>query len=256
MLKASQSVLSRFLFFPTKTLAVYPSRLETPYEEVHFKNDEGAFLYGWFFSGMRTDRTFCYLHGNAGNVADRLDKILTLRKIGNVFIFDYRGYGVSEGTPSIAGVQKDSDAAYRWLTSAREKDLIPPEQVILFGESLGGALAVDLASREPIAAVVLESTFTSLRELAANLYPFVPSAIVPDVYRSHEAIRHLKSPVLVIHGTADELVPFSMGEALFQKAPHPKRFYEVKGALHKDCYLRGGKDYLQQIENFLNEAGL
>ncbi len=172
----------------------------------------------------------------------------------SLLIFDYRGYGGSEGAPTLEGVVQDTNAAYRWLTGGNVRT--PPEKIILFGESLGGALAVDLACREPVGGVILESTFTSLRDLAQKVYPFVPSRLVPDVYRSREIIRGLTAPLLVIHGTDDEIVPFSMGQALFGAAPHPKRFYAVPGAHHNDVPAVGGREYLRQIEEFLNAAGL
>lgn len=249
----SGALVAKFLFFPLKVIEYYPSRLEIPYEEVHLKNDEGQRLHGWFFPG-KTDRTLLYLHGNAGNIGDRLDKVQFLRRIGwSIFIFDYRGYGGSEGNPTIEGVQRDSDAAFRYLTAMRK---IPNEQIVLFGESLGGALAVDLAAREVVDSVILESTFTSLREIARNAYPFVPAAAIPDAYRSIDRIRHIKSPLLVIHGQDDEIIPFEMAKRLFEAAPHPKRFYAAEGAHHNDVYLVGRLEYLKTIREFLSETGL
>ncbi|MBI2082363.1 MAG: alpha/beta hydrolase [Deltaproteobacteria bacterium] len=247
---------TKLLFFPIKSISFYPSQMETPYEEVRFKNDEGLLLHGWFFPGTKPDRTLLFLHGNAGNIGDRLDHIKQLLKIGwNIFIFDYRGYGGSEGSPSIEGLQKDTDAAYRWLVSGKEGTKFLPEQIVVWGESLGGAYATDLATREPLRALILQSTFTSLHDIAQTHYPFIPKPIVPDIYRSIDKVRKIRSPLLVIHGTSDETVPFWMGKKLFESAPHPKRFYEVKEALHNNGYEIGKKEYLSQIEVFLNEAG-
>ncbi len=246
-------VLAKFIFFPTKVLALYPSQTEMPYEEVRLKNEEGQLLHGWFFPGKK-ERTLLYLHGNAGNIGDRLDKIRFLRRIGwSLFIVDYRGYGGSEGSPTVAGVLKDTDTAYLYLT---QKKKIPPEQVILFGESLGGAMAIDLASREPLGGMILESTFTSLRDMARFIFPIIPTAIAPDSLRSLSSIRRIKSPLLVIHGTKDETVPYEMGKRLFEAAPHPKRFYTVPGAMHNDAYVVGNLEYLKQIEEFLAGVGL
>ncbi len=248
------SLAAKFLFFPVKMIEFYPSDLEIPHEEVRLKTDDGLNLHGWFFPGKKPDRTLLYLHGNAGNIGDRLDKIQFLRRLGaNIFIFDYRGYGGSEGTPSIDGVLQDTDTAFRFLTQTKK---IPNEQIILFGESLGGALAVDLAHRETLAGVILESTFTTLREMAGAVYAFVPSLMVPDALRSLQLIRHIRAPLLIIHGEKDEIVPFEMAERLFQAAPHPKRLYKVVEGHHNDVYLAGKLEYLKAIEKFLSETGL
>jgi hypothetical protein len=247
---------TKLLFFPVKMISIYPSHYEMAFEEVRFRNDEGLLLHGWFFVGKKPDRTLLFLHGNAGNIGDRVPKIEVLRKIGwNIFIIDYRGYGGSEGSPSIEGLQRDADAAYLWLVTGRDESRIPPERIILWGESLGGVYATDIASREPVGGLILEGTFTSLRDIAAAHYPFVPKVLVPDLYRSIDRIRKIQSPVLILHGTEDETIPHAMGKRLFENAPHPKRFYAVPGAHHNDVY-QVGKEYLSQIEGCLNEAGL
>lgn len=242
-------LVAQYLFFPQKGIQFNPAQFQMPYEEVRLRNDDGQRLHGWFFPGTKA-QTLLYLHGNAGNISNRLDKIQFLRQIGwSLFIFDYRGYGDSEGSPSIEGVLKDSEAALRYLVRSRQ---IPTEQIILFGESLGGALATDLASREPFGGVILESNFTSLRDMAQSAYPFVPDLIVPDVYRSIEFIRQIKAPLLIIHGAQDHIIPVEMGKRLFKSAPHPKRFYSVPQASHNDVYVVGQREYLRQIEEFLD----
>jgi len=247
-------IVAKLLFFPTKMHEHHPSQVDTPCEEVFFKSSGDVMLHGWFFVGKKADRTLLYLHGNAGNIGDRVDKIQFLKKLGwNIFAFDYRGYGLSQGSPTIEGVLEDSRAALRYLT---EKIGIPNEQIVLFGESLGGAMAVDLAHTEPVAATILESTFTSLRDLSQEVYRFLPSGAAPDVYRSIDLIRHVKSPVLVIHGIEDEIVPFSMGKQLFDAAPHPKRLFAVPRAQHNDVYAVARGEYLKEIEEFLAAVGL
>lgn len=247
-----EGLAAKFLFFPTKVHQYHPSQMDGPMEDLFFDSTEGLRLHGWFFAGKRNDRTLVYFHGNAGNIGDRVEKIRFLQKIGwNVFAFDYRGYGMSQGSPSIEGVLDDGRAAMRFLT---EKIGIPNEQIILFGESLGGAVAVEIAAEEPVAAVILESTFTTLRDLAHSVYRFLPEAAVPDSYRSIDLIRRLKAPVLVIHGTEDEIVPFPMGKKLFESAPHPKRFFSVPNAHHNDVFEVAGKEYLGEIESFLAAA--
>ncbi len=253
----AESIASKFIFFPVKVIEFYPSQLEIPYQDVRFKNETGQTLHGWFFPGKKpekADHTLLYFHGNAGNIGDRLDKIQLLRKLGwNIFIFDYQGYGGSEGTPTIEGVLTDSMSAFQYLTETKK---IPNEQIVLFGESLGGAMAVDIANREIVGAVILESTFTSLAELAQHVYKILPDFAVPDVYRSVELIRHIKAPLLVIHGDEDEVVPFEMGKKLYDAAPHPKKFYAIPKAHHNDTYVVGKLDYLKEIEEFLAAAGV
>jgi fermentation-respiration switch protein FrsA (DUF1100 family) len=177
-----------------------------------------------------------------------------LKKLGwNIFAFDYRGYGLSQGSPTLEGVVEDSRTAFKYLT---EKIGLPNEQIVLFGESLGGAMAVDLAHAEPVAATILESTFTSLRDLSQEVYRFLPSGAAPDVYRSINLIREVKSPVLVIHGVEDEIVPFAMGKKLFDAAPHPKRLFAVPKARHNDVFEVAKDEYLKEIEEFLAAVGL
>lgn len=253
-MSVTESVVSKFLFFPTKVHQYHPSQIDGPVEDLFFDTSDGLRLHGWFFTGRRTDRTLLYFHGNAGNIGDRVEKIHFLLKMGwNVFAFDYRGYGMSQGSPTIDGVLDDGRSAFHYLT---EKIGIPRDQIVLFGESLGGAMAAEIAAEESVAAVILESTFTSLRELSQAVYRFLPEIATPDVYRSVDRIRHSKAPVLVIHGTEDEIVPFSMGKKLFESAPHPKRLFAVPGAQHNDVYEKAGKDYLKEIEEFLSITGL
>lgn len=238
----------KFIFFPSKLIEFRPSDLQIPHEEVRIHGEGRPTLHGWFFPGKKNFILY-YLHGNAGNIGDRLDKIQFLRRLGgSIFILDYRGYGESDGTPTIEGVLEDSHAGFRYLT---EQKKIPKEHIVLFGESLGGAMAVDVAAREKVGAVILESTFTSLRDLAKSAYPFVPSLTVPNAYRSVDAIKKIRSPLLVIHGENDEIVPIKMGKALYERAPQPKTLYVIPGARHNDTYVVGKWDYLKAMQTFL-----
>lgn len=252
----SAFLVSKLLFFPAKTLDQLPSHLDAPYEEVRIRNSEGLLLHGWYFPGQKTERTLLYLHGNAGNIGTRTDKLLFLRRVGwNILIIDYRGYGGSEGNPTIDGVIEDAKAAHDWLTQG-DNYQIPAERIILWGESLGGAIAAELAAQKKIGGLILQSTFTSLREIATDHYPWVPKNLVPDRFRTIETIRHLPCPLFIVHGSEDSTIPVSMGRHLFEAAPHPKRYYEIPGAQHNDDYLVGQKEYLSRIEEFLNDSGL
>jgi len=243
----------RLLFFPTRTIELYPGQWDLNFEEVMFGSADKIALHAWFMPGGSPNRTLIYYHGNAGNIGDRLPKLKRLHQIGmNIFIFDYRGYGGSEGQPSLEGVVEDSLAAYRYVLSRGDID---PNHIILYGESLGGALALQVAMQEKISGLILESTFTSLMDMKQASYPFVPNRMVPDMYRSIDLIRNVHEPILILHGTKDRTIPFRMGEQLFQAAPPPKRFLPIEGADHSDIYDMEPEQTLQQIEEFLAEIG-
>lgn len=251
--KLSRWVTERFLFFPEKTIEFYPGQWNLNFEELLFSSDDGMALHAWFLPGGAPNRTLIYYHGNAGNMGDRLPKIKQLHGIGmNIFIFDYRGYGGSEGLPSLQGVVTDSLAAYRYVLSREDID---PNHIILYGESLGGAMAVQVAAQEKFTGLILESTFTSLLDMKRSAYPFVPDLIVPNEYRSIDFIKEVHEPILILHGTADKTVPFEMGKRLYEAAPHPKRFVPVEGADHNDIIDLAPDQYVQSIEEFLVEIG-
>lgn len=248
-----QYLIERLIFFPEKVLEFIPSQLETPYEDIFFRSQDGTILHGWFFPWPGANRTLIYFHGNAGNISHRIDKVKALRKIGlNIFLFDYREYGGSEGKASITGVKKDAYAAYQYIA---KKEGVNPNHIILHGSSMGAALVAELATQEPVSAVILESAFPSLKEIAKVVYPLVPSTMVPDEFRAIDHVRALRAPLLVIHGMEDEIVPLKLGRKLWDAAPQPKRFYPLPGGHHNDLYMVGGERYLNEIEEFLRQVG-
>jgi fermentation-respiration switch protein FrsA (DUF1100 family) len=191
---------------------------------------------------------FC--HGNAGNVSHRLENVAHLLTAGfQVLLFDYRGYGHSTGQPSEKGLFEDAAAA--WSALDDRADASRPR--IIFGRSLGGAVAVDLASRVDADGLIIESTFTSIRSLARLFLP-LPLPDLPVKYDSLSKIGEISTPLLVVHGERDELVPFADGQALYEAAREPKSWFPIRGAGHNDTYVVGGKAYFSRLAAFA--AGL
>jgi hypothetical protein len=246
------------VFFPDPYLIGTPADLGLAFEEVWLEAEDAVRLHGWFVPGPETsdhkELLFLWFHGNAGNISHRLENLALLhQKVGcSIFIFDYREYGLSQGEVSKAGTFLDAEAAYRW---ACQKSKAGSEGLILFGRSLGSALAVHLAVRQPCLGVILEAAFTSSEEMRALYGPFLPP-VEPGavVYDSMGQIERLRAPVLFIHGSSDLIIPPAMGLALYEKAPEPKRFYLVEAAGHNDTYLTGGEAYFNVIRDFLSQC--
>jgi hypothetical protein len=189
---------------------------------------------------------FC--HGNGGNISHRLDKAARLRRTGvSLLFFDYRGYGLSEGAPSEQGTYQDAEAAYQWLLQRGAKG------VVFYGESLGCAVATEMARRHPEArGLILESPFTSTVAMAQLIFPRLPvSWILRYRYDNLAKIPGLRMPLLILHSPQDEIVPFAMGKRLFAAAPEPKRFVEMAGG-HNDGYIDFGERYAAEVKRFLD----
>jgi fermentation-respiration switch protein FrsA (DUF1100 family) len=242
----------RMIFFPAKVLEYTPADLGMAYEDVRIRTSDGVALHGWMVPSDGSDVTLLFFHGNAGNIGDRVDNVRKLHDIGiRVFILDYRGYGLSEGSPSEKGLYEDAQAAYAHLLSRPD---VNPERIAIFGRSLGGAVAVDLASRRPCWRLILESTFTSAADMAGHLLPFLPtSRLITERFDSASKIDRVRAPLLQFHGTQDEIVPYRLGEKLHALAPEPKEFVPIPGATHNDTYLVGGQAYFEKIRSFLTE---
>jgi fermentation-respiration switch protein FrsA (DUF1100 family) len=245
-----------FIFFPDRDLVGTPADLGLAYEDVHFTASDGVDLNGWFVPG-ESAITLLWLHGNAGNISHRLENLRMIRHWlrVSVFIFDYRGYGASAGSPSEAGTYRDAEAAMEYLRT--QQDVDPEENLVVFGRSLGAAVAVDLASRHRVRAVILESPFTSVRSMAQQIYPYLPIGMlirmVAARYDSLSKIKAVDSPVMVLHGDRDDTVPMENGLELFDAANEPKRFYAIEGAGHNDTYLVGGAPYFEALGSFIKD---
>ena len=250
-------VLDRyFIFFPERGLKATPEDIGLVYEDVFFSTPDGVKLHGWYVPA-ESDVTLLWFHGNAGNLSNRLEHMLLSHIIleVNIFIFDYRGYGLSEGAASESGTYVDGEAAVKYLRDYRGVDT--EEQLILYGHSLGGAVAVEIARRNPSRGLIVESTFTSVKDMAKSLYPYLPSSIVTSLmqaeYDSLSKIAGARAPVMVIHGDEDTTVPLAEGRALYEAARQPKRIYTVEGAAHNDVYAIGGERYFEAIRRFIDD---
>ncbi|HVS16061.1 MAG TPA: alpha/beta hydrolase [Thermoanaerobaculia bacterium] len=230
-----------------------PETYGVPARDVWFPSADGTRLHGWWMPTRRARGTVLYCHGNAGNITNRIGAYRLLQRARlNVFAFDYRGYGRSEGRPSEEGVMADARAAYDVLVS--ELDEVP-ERVLLFGHSLGGAIAIDCALHRRAVGLVTQSTFTDVREMARVRFPSVPLHLVArNQFRSLDKVHRLELPKLFIHGAADETIPIVLGRRLFERAAAPKEWYEVPHAGHNDVPRHGGLRYLWKIIGFAKRA--
>ncbi len=243
---------SFFVFFPEASFEATPNELNLQYEDVYFPTKDGEKLHGWFFPLDKESPIILFCHGNAGNISHRLENVeLLLDQKIQVLIFDYRGYGKSSGSPSEKGLYLDGLAAYDYLTKRRA---FMANNIILFGRSLGAAVAIEISLRREVRSLIIEGAFTSTKEMARTMALFYPfSYLMPAHYNNLEKIARIRRPKLVIHGTEDEIVPFLMGRRLFEAAKEPKYFFAVNGASHNDTFVAGGDKYAETIRKFADD---
>lgn len=241
---------NQFLYFPTRELIATPASYGLDAEELALTAEDGVSLHGWWIRG-RGQRAVLFFHGNAGNVADRLDraKIFNDRFGLDVFLVDYRGYGKSGGSPSEEGLYRDSRAVHAAALARGFR----PEDVLLFGESLGSAVAVQLALGRESGGVVLETPFLSVQAMARVHYPFVPSFLIRSRFDNEAKISAVAAPKLLLVAGRDEIVPPAQGRRLFELAAEPKTLFVIPGAGHNDTYTTGGEAYWAAWEGFLSK---
>ena len=239
----------QFLYHPKQQLSATPGQQGWTYEDVTFQTEDDEVLHGWWIPSSRERGTLLFLHGNAGNISGRIEVLEPFLQLGlSVLLFDYRGYGRSTGTPSEEGLYQDAEAAWHYLTRAQGRD---PSRVVLLGRSLGGGVATWLAGRTQPAALILESTFTSVFAMARKRFPLFPVRLLAKSrYDNLRRVAHLEVPLLVIHSPTDEVVPFSHGRRLYEAAALPKSFMEIKGAHHNGFSVTGAA-YREGIGSFL-----
>ncbi len=214
--------------------------------DVWMETADGVRLHGWWAPSPGAALATLYLHGNAGNLSHRGSHIRAIKAAGSsVLVVDYRGYGKSTGRPSEPGLYADAEAAYRYLTQRGAA----PETVVLHGESLGCAVAIELAARLPAAGLILEAPFTTAGDVAHRILPFLGPLVVRS-FRSIEKIAEVRAPVLVIHGEQDRVIDPEMGRELFELAPGPKTFWSVPSAGHNDIVETAGRDYVRRLRDF------
>ena len=242
-----------FLYFPASEIVMTPASIGLEFEEVNFRASDDVKLNGWYLEGQKDQPLVLFCHGNAGNISHRVENLRHLRELGySVFIFDYRGYGRSEGKANETGTYNDIRGALTWLKEQGWSE----QKMIYFGRSLGAAIALQLAIEQPPAGLILESPFTSIEAIGKELYPllWILAGWALDVrYDNIFKISQIKTPLLIFHGDRDEIIPQQMGKELFKRAPEPKQFYSISGAGHNDTYAVGGKEYWQQWRNFVQQ---
>lgn len=246
-----QERLVYFPELPSRRVEVTPASVGLAFEPVTLATEDGEILAGWFVPAPSPRGTVLYLHGNGGNIGHRVEVVRDFHELGlGVLIFDYRGYGASSGSPGEEGTYRDAVAAWRHLTETRR---IPAASIVLFGESLGGAIAAWLAERHAPGAVVLYAAFSSIADMARALYPFLPARLVARLgYDTRAALPHVACPVLIMHSSEDEIVPYAQGERLFAAAPGRKKLVALRGGhndalfVSRDVYRRALRDFLQE----------
>ncbi|MFA5119289.1 MAG: alpha/beta hydrolase [Candidatus Omnitrophota bacterium] len=238
----------RSVYFPEKEILASPSVIGLAYEDVSFKTRDGLILNAWFVPADNARNTILLCHGNGGNIGDRLDKIKLLHGLGeSVFIFDYRGYGLSEGKPSEKGLYLDAQAAYEYLMISRQ---VKESRIIVYGESLGSVAALELALKRRPAGIIVEGAFSNAVDMAKIIYPKLPSFLFRNKFDSMRKIVKVSSPVLFFHSRDDEVAPFALGEKLYNASSGSRRFVELSGG-HNDAFLESKNIYLKELAEFI-----
>lgn len=235
-----------------RALIASPAAVRLRYEVVSLRAEDGVKLHGWYIPADQPRGFLLFCHGNAGNISHCLYSLRLFHRLGlSILIFDYRGYGLSEGSPSDEGLHWDARAALRYL---REERQIPSERLFIFGRSLGGAIAAQLAAEHSAAALILDSTFTSAVDLAADLYPWLPARWLTRLrYDTLAALRQTRAPTLILHSRDDELITADHGRRLYQAANEPKEYVELRGP-HGLAQLKDATRYIQAVDGFIDDV--
>jgi uncharacterized protein len=238
------------LYHPTRELETTPEDHGMPYESVTLTTTDSVRIHGWWIPVANARGTLLFCHGNGGNISHRIESFRIFQRLGlDIFIFDYRGYGQSEGKPDEEGTYRDGEAAWRYLVEERRVD---PRRLVLFGRSLGGAIASYLAEHHGGAGLILESTFRSVPDLGQEMFPWLPvRALVTYEYNTADRLSRIAIPILVAHSPGDEMIPYSHGRRLYELAREPKQFLEMRGG-HNDGFIVSGKEYVAGLETFLS----
>ncbi len=244
---------NRMIFHPNPSVDATPQQAGLEFEDIFFTARDGVRLNGWFIPHPEARSTLVWFHGNAGNIGHRVENIKWLhdRVPVNIFIFDYRGYGRSQGFPSEKGTYLDGEAALELMRKKLGGD--GAQKLVFFGRSLGAAIAAEMATRFESQGLILESPFISIAEMARVLFPYLPiGPFLRTRYDVRATIKKIKVPLLVLHGDRDEIIPFEHGKLVFEAAPLPKRFFAITGAGHNDTVVVGGESYFEQLRQFID----
>ena len=240
----------QMIYFPMKEIESTPGKVGIKYEEVWLRTEDGTKINGWFVPNKNSRKVILFFHGNGGNISHRLDKIGFFCALpANVFIIDYHGYGRSEGSPSEENLYRDAEAAYQYLISEKK---FSPQQIVVYGSSLGGVVAVDLAVKEEIGALILQSTFTSAKDMAVRMNPLYrrPITWIRSDFDALGKIGKIKAPLLIIHSKQDEMIPYRMSLALFERASEPKGLLLLERGGHNDFIVT--PEYLKSLRDIIS----
>lgn len=243
---------SRLIYYPnipSREVVLTPADISLDYEPVTLVTEDKLNLDGWFVPAEAARGVILFFHGNAGNISHRLDSLKIFHALGySTFIFDYRGYGRSEGRTSEQGTYLDAKAAWRYLTEQRQ---IAEGEIIYFGRSLGASIAAYLATLHPPKGLIIESAFLSVAEFAADLYPIYPARLLTRLqYDTRKYLEMVDCPVLVVHSRDDEIIPYKHGQRLFDSANEPKQLLTIRGG-HNEGFLISGRSYQTGLAEFL-----
>jgi hypothetical protein len=239
----------RLVFCPTKEIFATPLNFEIPFEDIYLETSDGVKINAWFIPADNAEYTALFCHGNGGCLAHRVETIELYHKLGiNFFVFDYRGYGLSNGKPTENGLYLDTEAAWQFLVGEKQ---IPPDKIALIGRSLGGAVAARLAAKKQPRRLICESSFVSIPEAGRDLYPCFPARLLSRYsFPTGDFLKQVKCPALIIQSRDDKVVKFSHGQKLFALANEPKTFLELTGA-HDDCYFDCRDQYAAAVKRFI-----
>lgn len=243
------------IFFPSKEIEATPRDIGLDFEDMTFSTEDGKKIAAWFVPSGNERGVLLFCHGNAGNISHRLDSIRIFHDLGlSVLIFDYRGYGRSEGSPTEKGTYRDAEAAWNYLIN---KMKVRPEDVIFFGRSLGAGVAAEMALKHRAAGLIMESAFMSVPSLGSKFFPYLPGHLIRLISRFHysniDKINRIGIPKLIIHSPQDEIIPFEHGAALFEKATVPKEFLRIAGG-HNEGFMLSGRTYIDGLDRFITRS--
>jgi pimeloyl-ACP methyl ester carboxylesterase len=233
---------------PGRNLVATPESIGLNFQNVEIITDDNVSLHGWFIANNNAKKTVLFFHGNAGNISHRLESIEIFHRLElNVFIIDYRGYGQSEGKTTEQGTYRDAEAAWNYLNTQG----INEQQIIIFGRSLGASIASWLASKRTPAALIIESGFTSIPSMGQRFYPFLPIRWLTHFkYDTKKYVKNISCPVMIAHSRDDEIIPYVEGREIFQAAPEPKHFLEMRGG-HNNGFIVSGSTYIEGLRSFI-----
>jgi fermentation-respiration switch protein FrsA (DUF1100 family) len=233
---------------PGRTLSMTPADVGMDYQDASIETADGVTLHGWFIPGPST-RVLLFFHGNAGNISHRLGSIRQFQDLGlSVLIIDYRGYGQSEGRTTESGMYRDADATWRYLVESRGT---VADDIVIFGRSLGASVASWLAAQHQPLALIVESAFTSVPDIAQEVYPWLPARWLSRFrHATRDHVQDVRCPVLVVHSSDDEIIPFHHGEAIFAAAHEPRTLLAIRGG-HNDAIFRDEHTYVGGLRSYL-----